>query len=432
MIELEERAGESVAVGDDLAAREMLAVSFHYPPSACPRAMQVARLLKHLKVKTTLVCADYHDDRDRVNPTLVRAAEARLARCLRVPFERPAPRRLLTRVARRLGLPLVDRSPDRFTPWKPGALSAVERVLNEGGYRPDVLVTFGSPMSDHLIGLTLKRRLGVPWVAHFSDPWLDNPFVPYDRLSRRVNRALERDVLREADRLVFTSEETAELVAARHERAVAEKSRVLEHSFEPELFDRRVTRDESRVVVRYLGALYGPRSPAPLFEALRRLSDSEPAALARARFELIGAKASGQLERAGLDTLPEGLVVSRSSVEYLESLRLMRESDGLLVIDAPAELSVFLPSKLIDYVGAARPVFAITPKGTAASLVRRLGGWVADPSDAAAVAATLKGFLDFLREHKHAAAWGEAEARRGFEAPAVAEKFAGILREVLR
>ncbi|HWS87158.1 MAG TPA: glycosyltransferase [Pyrinomonadaceae bacterium] len=431
MIELDEMTDEGVAVGDDLAARELLAVSFHYPPAASPRAVQVARLLKHLKVKTTLVCADYDDAKDRVDPTLVRGAEAPLAHCLRVPFKRSAPRRLLTRVAYRLDLPLVDRSPDRFTSWRPGVLSAVERFLNGGGRRPDVLVTFGSPMSDHLIGLALKRRLGVPWVAHFSDPWLDNPFVPYDRLSRRVNRSLQNPVLGEADRLVFTSEETVELVASRQGRAVAEKSRVLGHAFEPALFDETATRDESRLVVRHLGALYGPRSPAPLFEALRRLSASDPAALAGVRFELVGTQGEGQLAAAGLGALPEGLVVSRPSVEYLESLRLMRESDGLLVIDAPAELSVFLPSKLIDYVGAARPVCAITPEGTAARVVRRLGGWVADPSDAAAIAETLKSFIAFLRGHKHAAAWGDAEARRGFEAPAVAEKFAGVLREVL-
>ena len=431
MIELNERADESVAVGDDLAARELLAVSFAYPPAASPRAVQVARLLKYLKVRTSLVCADF-DEKDRIDPTLVREAEAPLARCLRVPFKRSAPRSLLARVAYKLDLPLVDRSPDQFTPWKPAVLSAVESFLRAGDYRADVLATFGSPMSDHLIGLALKRRLGVPWVAHFSDPWVDNPFLPYDRLTRRVNRALERRVLREADRLVFTSAETVELVASKQGHWLSEKSRVLEHAFEPGLFDAPAARADSEIVVRYVGDFYGRRTPAPLFEALRRLLASEPLTLAGVRFELVGAKDESQLEEGGLGALPEGLVVSRPTVGYLESLRLMRESDGLLVIDAPAELSVFLPSKLIDYVGAARPVCGITPRGAAASVIQRLGGWVAAPSDTAGVAETLKSFIAFLRENRGQAAWGDAAARSVFEAPAVAEKFAAILREVLR
>jgi hypothetical protein len=240
-------------------------------------------------------------------------------------------------------------------------------------------------------------------------------------------------VLREADRLVFTTEETVELFASNHGPAVAAKSRVLPHAFAPELFPAPSARDSSALVVRYLGDFYGRRTPAPLFGALRRLLDSEPATLEGVRFELVGGKGEGQLETAGLGSLPEGLVVSRPSVKYVESLRLMSAADGLLVIDAPAELSVFLPSKLIDYVGAARPVFGITPPGAAAGLIRRLGGWVADPSDAGAVAETLKIFLAFLRASSgSAAAWGDAEVRRSFEPSAVAERFAGILREVLK
>lgn len=432
MIELNEKADESVAAVNGLAGREMLAVSFAYPPAASPRAVQVARLLKYLKVKTTLVCA-YYDEKDRIDPTLVSEAESPLARCLRVPFKLSAPRSFIGRVAYRFDLPLVDKSPDQFAPWKPAVLAAIESLLGAGEYKPDVLVTFGSPMSDHLIGLVLKRRLGVPWVAHFSDPWADNPFLGYDRLTRKYNRGLEARVLREADRLVFTTDETVALFASKYGRAVAEKSRVLPHAFEPELFGSADVRDPSAVVVRYVGDFYGRRTPAPLFGALRRLLDSEPAALAGVRFELVGAKDERQLEAAGLGALPEGLVMSCPSVKYLESLRLMKSADGLLVIDAPAELSVFLPSKLIDYVGAARPVFGITPPGAAAGLIERLGGWVADPRDAGAVADALKSFLAFLRASAGSrAAWGDREVRRGFEPSAVAGRFEGILREVLR
>jgi hypothetical protein len=432
VVELNAKAHERVAAGDDLAGREMLAVSFAYPPAASPRAVQVARLLKHLKIQTTLVCADY-DKKDRIDPTLAREAEEPLANCVRVPFVRSAPRSFLSRVAYRLDLPLVDKAPDQFGPWKPAVLAAVEVLLGAGWYEPDVLVTFGSPMSDHLIGLRLKRRLGVPWVAHFSDPWADNPFLGYDSLTRRYNRGLEARVLSEADRLVFTTEETVELFASKHGRAVAAKSRVLPHASAPELFPASSARDPSALVVSYVGDFYGRRSPAPLFEALRLLLGAEPATLEGVRFELVGAKDERQLEAAGLGTLPEGLVVSRPPVKYLESLRLMKSSDGLLVIDAPAELSVFLPSKLVDYVGAARPVFGITPPGAAAGLIRRLGGWVANPSDAGAVADTLKSFLAFLRASSGAPAeWGDAVVRRGFEPSAVAERFAGIVREVLR
>ena len=45
----------------------------------------------------------------------------------------------------------------------------------------------------------------------------------------------------------------------------------------------------------------------------------------------------------------------------------------LLILDAPFDISVFFPSKLVDYIGAQKPILAITPEGSCADIVRRLG-----------------------------------------------------------
>ena len=418
---------------DDLSLSlcELLAVSFVYPPAASPRAVQVARLLKHLEARTTLVCADY-DQKDRIDPTLVADAEAPLSQCIRVPFARSWMRTQVGRVGYRFNLPLIDKIPDPFSPWRPAVLETLEKSLSRN--RPfDVLATFGSPMSDHLIGIELKQRLGLPWVAHFSDPWADNPFLGYDSLTRSWNRALEQRVFKAADLLVFTSTETIKLVLGKHSEDFSRKARVLPHAYDPQPFAGPIERDESSLVIRFLGDFYGNRSPLPLFEALKQMLRTEPEVLVGVRFELVGSKAEGQLETAGIATLPDSLVVSRPSVKYLESLQLMSAADGLLVIDAPAKLSVFLPSKLIDYIGAARPIMGITPPGTAASLIRELGGWVADPSDVAQTAAVLKDFICFLRQERARGTtnWGSAEVRCQFEPSAVAEKFGQMLLEMM-
>jgi hypothetical protein len=103
-----------------------------------------------------------------------------------------------------------------------------------------------------------------------------------------------------------------------------------------------------------------------------------------------------------LSKLPEGLVRLVSSVEYVESLKLMAASDLLLVIDAPFEISVFLPSKLIDYVGAGRPIFAVTPPGTSAELVSQYGGVAADPSDTENIADKFANVLNQLKTNRMA------------------------------
>lgn len=412
-------------------AHELLAVSFAFPPLAYPRSGQVARLLKHLRFNTTLVCAD--EEGARLDPTLEPDAESHLRACIRVPFPPAGLRRHADRIAARLRLPVWGKAPDEFKSWGRPALRALNDFACANDYKPDIVASFGQPMSDHLVGLKLKRLYGVPWAAHFSDPWVDNPFDSRDRLSRRINLSLERRVMETADLLVFTSEETVELVMRKYPAEWKRKARVLPHSFDASLYPPNVEGNRDETVVRYTGEFYGRRTPRPLVETLRSILSDAPHMLAGVRFELIGQVSEGARAESGLETLPEGLVTTRPPVSYSESLALAARADGLLIIDAPAERSVFLPSKLVDYVGAARPVLGLTPPGASANLITKLGGWTADPSDAAAMRRATEEFLSYLSTARDTrrTPWGEPTVRAQYEARAVADSFESMLNELL-
>jgi hypothetical protein len=111
----------------------------------------------------------------------------------------------------------------------------------------------------------------------------------------------------------------------------------------------------------------------------------------------------------------------------------MKSADGLLVIDAPAETSVFLPSKLIDYVGAGRPVLGITPPGTASTLITSLGGWVSDPANTVMTEKMLKEYIRFIRSKRTEPSylWGTPAIRERFDARRVALQFEEFVRELV-
>jgi glycosyltransferase involved in cell wall biosynthesis len=282
--------------------------------------------------------------------------------------------------------------------------------------------------SVHLVGRHLKRQTGVPWIAHFSDPWLANPFVARSRLDAARTRRLERAVLREADRVIFTSKQTEELVMSSYPSAWRAKVRVIPHAFDPELYpsSRSVPRG-NRLVFRYVGAFYEPRSPRPLLDALRRLDELDRPLLDRIRVEIVGPVEHGMLDEQAVSGLPPGTVSAVPSVGYVRSLELMQGADGLLVVDAPAESSPFLPSKLVDYIGAGTAIAALTPPGAAADLTRRVGGPVADPTDVDACARALIRLAELAEEPRP---FGEATVRSEYTTASVGSRMADVIAEV--
>lgn len=382
---------------------KVIFLSHSFPPQAAPRAVQVARLAKHSRLPIRVLCASVpcpeHAIRENVE-------------VLCYPDRSPR----LWRLAKRfLYLPDSER------PW---AERLARTVLEQGLIgRDDVLVTFGQPMSDHLAGLRIKRHLGLPWIAHFSDPWSDNPYLSQNPVSRWRLRRMERQVFSEADRLLFTSRETVDLVMRKYPASWRAKAAILPHAYDPLLYGQVAARrkDDDVLILRYVGNFYGQRNPLELIKALGQLLKTQPGILNGVRIELIGRWVGHELWSPAATGLPAGLLTFRKSVGYAESLRLMCEADALLIIDAPFEHNVFFPSKLVDYLGAGRPILALTPPGTTADIVKAAGGMIALPNSAKSMADGLATLLASLRDGSIGAPAPEVLAR--YDARRVADEF---------
>ena len=81
-------------------------------------------------------------------------------------------------------------------------------------------------------------------------------------------------------------------------------------------------------------------------------------------------------------------------VPFLDSLTLMKDADFLLLIDAPLKdhsESIFLPTKLIDYMGSGRPVIGVTPlRGASARVLRETGNLLCDVAEIHTIEETLE------------------------------------------
>lgn len=93
---------------------------------------------------------------------------------------------------------------DGFLGWVPYAIRAAEQWIKQE--KPTLVWTTGMPFSTHLVGLYLKQRYGIPWVADYRDPVTTNDLFPqYDNntaLSRfkfKMDREFEKSFYKHAD-----------------------------------------------------------------------------------------------------------------------------------------------------------------------------------------------------------------------------------------
>lgn len=352
-------------------------LSYYFPPMQAPRAVQVERLARYSRLSLRVLCAAEGGVPPRQGVQVVA-----------FPYHSPRWWHLVKHL-------LVLPDPHRF--W---AMRVARQAVRQGLIQRDtVLVTFGQPMSDHLAGLYLKRTLGMPWIAHFSDPWSDNPYLLPIPFARPRLARMEREVIAAADRILFTSDETLDLVMAKYHPSWRAKAGVLPHAYDPSLYCGELSRpaENGLILLRYLGNFYRQRNPLILAKALALLRRSQPEILESVRFELIGRWVGHANWSPAALGLPESLLSFRSPVGYLDSLKLMREADALVIIDAPFEQNVFFPSKLVDYLGAGRPIIALTSAGTSANIVAAAGGAVVAPTSVESVAEGLFRALSRLR-----------------------------------
>lgn len=407
-----------------MSDKRLFAVSFAYPP--LPAAMSVVtwRLLRHCGRDFNVVTGD---DGRPGDPGLMPLAAAGALRVLPVPFREAPAHVLARRILYRSSISQMLQIPDIYRPWAAPAAGALLSMTPSAG---DVLVTFASPMSAHLAGLQAVRRVrGLRWAAYFGDPWVTNPMIRRIPAAKRLHARLERAVVGSADLLVFPCTEMRDLTLAGYPAPILRKARVVAHGYEEAMYPHPAPPPGGEpFIVRHLGSLYGSRSPSDLVSALLLLQERSPAVLERLRFEFYG-----PLQRdVDLPGLPERLVTFLPQVPYLDSLALMASADALLVI-TPSEMEsgAFLPSKLVDYVGAGRPVIGICRPGACTGLIERLGGWVAATGSQESVAESLASLVAFLGSARGSREpWGDPSIRASLRAEETGKAFGGFLQEL--
>jgi len=295
----------------------------------------------------------------------------------------------------------LSARPDRWISWWLGAVPAGWSLLRR--HRPSLIWSTQPIPTAHLIGLTLKRLSGLPWVADFRDSMTEDDYPPDARL-RAARRRVEQATLRACDRASFTARGTLALYVERYPQMPAERWAMIPNGYEEEAFPGSIPGPPGPVtgpiLLVHSGLLYpSERDPQAFFQALAELDGADRLPSQGLRIRL---RAPGSEDYYGRLLLGLGLksrVELAPALPYREALAEMGQASGLLLFQA-ANCNHQIPAKLYEYLRARRPILGLTdPRGDTAAALRHAGIESILPlDDKDAIKAGLVRFLDDVRE----------------------------------
>ena len=329
-------------------------------------------------------------------------------------------------------------------------------------YHYNYFMTRSMPPESLLVGERIKKLVpSIKWIASFGDPIYRNPYElevyinedPYLKKLRLNNffinhpkvfnytlgnlpikkfrllknlYSMEAMAMKNASMIIVPSKSQLKyLMCMNQYKRYSEKCFVVPHSYDPKMFEFTDNTINDKTSITYIGYLDEKRMPIELFQALLRLKNEDNSTIDKLKIKFVG-NIDYRL-RDMLNAFFLGDVVEvEESVSYEESLRIMKQSDYLLHIDAHFDFlkdgSIFFASKIADYIGSGKKILALTDENSeAAAIINEVGGVVWERDSVEKIAHDLKTLLS--------GGWKKQENSDQYSAKNVARYFDQILQE---
>lgn len=262
----------------------------------------------------------------------------------------------------------------------------------------DVIVSTGPPHSCHMIALALRKKLTIPWIADFRDPWTNIDFYKDLKLSSWADakhHRLEKEVVTKADAVVTIGKTMQEEFSSAFNRNI----HCITNGFDQDDVLNAAQTLDKKFSIAHVGTMVKTRNPVELWKALNEIVTEIPDFKNDLEIKLVGKadlEASQALEKYQLTSF-----VNR--IDYLthdEVIMVQQQSQVLLlVVNNTPNAKGVITGKIFEYLLAKRPILCIGPvDGDAAEIITKTqAGQIAGFSD---VNKIKKIVLDYYRDYK--------------------------------
>jgi glycosyltransferase involved in cell wall biosynthesis len=257
--------------------------------------------------------------------------------------------------------------PDRQSSWRRPAI----RAALLGARDAQVVLATGGPWTALVAAEEIARRLRIPLVSDFRDPWTRNPNQVGDSRSRRLrSRALERQIVNRSSFVIANTEELRQQFVADYPQLV-DRFMTITNGFDQ--VPSSPPLGSGRFDLCHFGTVYGGRAPINLLRAVDALASEGRLDPADFRLRFVGRWEVESRECNALTDrlIARGLVMREAPIPHEACLVEMQRAGALLVLQSGFPLQI--PAKIYEYLATGRPIAFIGDEGATASLIRRHG-----------------------------------------------------------
>ncbi len=258
---------------------------------------------------------------------------------------------------------------------------AVRRASGLAAVRPfDAVWTSSPPPSVHLVGLRLKRELGISWIADFRDPWFArfNDWGP-TRWHARYSKSLHSKIISSADRVIAASKAIAASVSAS-----SIPPAVITNGYDESDFSatEALPSGQSPFTILLCGTFGENPDPEPIFNLLGHWARQDP----NRQFSIqhVGATVGIELPEIASRHDLQDRFTSLGYRSHCEAVRALQSADLIaLPQNGQPEYADILPGRVFEILRSLRPILLLAnPACETARLLKSIEGcWIVPPGD---------------------------------------------------
>lgn len=292
----------------------------------------------------------------------------------------------------------------------------------------DAIISTGPPHSMHMIALHLKRRLGLPWIADFRDPWTGIDYYDHLKLSKRADKkhiSLEKSVLETSDKVVVIGKSMRD----QFRQIVNIDPVVIPNGFDEDDFKNAKGEVDEHFTILHVGAINKDRNHIIFWKSISDLIKEGGDISSVLRIKLIGKLDHSVLtaiKNFGIDEITELIpyIPHNQVAEALLSASLL-----YLPINNTANAKSIQTGKIFEYIASGLPILGIGPiKGDASEILNTSkAGVMVDFEDEMGLKSAIVSYWEASKKGKR-----EINATyMNYSRRVLTEKLAHVLNEIL-